>query len=49
MFSILRLQLIIVVAFSVVQIAGLVVDCFKGPHATPRERVCEKVLTQNGP
>ena len=48
-FNLLRLQLVIVVAFSVVQIAGLVIDCLKGPHAASREGVCEKVLTQNGP
>ena len=47
--NLLRLPLVIVVAFSVVQIAGLVVDCLKGPHAASREGVCEKVLTQNGP
>ena len=48
-YIVLRLQLIIVVAFSVVQIAGLVIDCLKGPHAAAREGACKKVLTQNGP
>ena len=47
--NLLRLQLVIVVAFNAIQIARLVVDCFKGSHAAAREGVCEKVLTQNGP
>ena len=47
--TLLRLQLVIVVAFNVVQVAGLVIDCLKGSHAAAREGVCEKVLTQNGP
>ena len=47
--NILRLQLVIVVAFNAIQIAGLVVDRLKGSHTAAREGVCEKVVAQNGP
>ena len=47
--KLLRLQLVIVVAFRAIQIAGLVVDGLKGSHTAAREGVCEKVVAQNGP
>ena len=49
LFNLLRLQLVIVVAFNAFQVAWLVVDGLKGSHAAAREGACQEVLTQNRP
>ena len=48
-FIFLRLQLIVMVALSVVEVARLVVDGLEGAHAATIEGVKEQVLPQNGP
>ena len=45
----LRLQLIVMVALSVVEVARLVIDGLEGAHAATVEGVKEQVLPQNGP
>ena len=44
---VLRLQLIVVVAFRIVKVARFGVDCFKGAHTTASKRVGQKILAQN--
>ena len=48
-FIFLRLQLIVMVALSVVEVARLIIDGLEGAHAATVEGVKEQVLPQNGP
>ena len=45
---VLRLQLIVVVAFGIVEVARFVVDRFKGAHTAASKGVGQKILAQNG-
>ena len=44
---VLRLQLIVVVAFRVVEVARLVVDCLKCTHTAAGKGVAQKILAEN--
>ena len=44
---VLRLQLIVVVAFRIVEVARFGVDRLKGAHTTAGEGVAQKILAQN--
>ena len=44
---VLRLPLIVVVAFGIVKVARLVVDCLKGAHTAAGKGVAQKILAEN--